>query len=137
MVPGQPQNRQKDSGDRQRHRRPGQRDQQLLAGLIGNPFEAGYAADGKENDVRGAHPEASGHQDVPELVQEDASEEGEQRERAGQRRLWPALRIADQRPPAYDQQEGDVHLDGGACDPPDRVRPTHLLASRSASRKIA
>ena len=67
--------------DRDGHGRARERDQQLLAGRLGNPLEPRHAADGQQDHVRRAHPEAPRHRDVPELVEQDAEEEGDEEQR--------------------------------------------------------
>ena len=53
-----------------------ERDQELLPRLLRNALQSRHAADRQQNDVRRAHAESPGHRDVPELVEDDAEEEG-------------------------------------------------------------
>ena len=67
------------TGDDQAHRRPGERDQQLLPRLLREALETSHPADGEQNDVGRSDPEAAGHQNVPELVKHDATEQREEK----------------------------------------------------------
>ena len=97
----------------------GQRDEDLLLRLLGDPGEAGDTPDRQQDDVRGVDAVMLRREDVAELVEQNAAEEREHREHAADCGRRSSVRPTAQRDPRKQHQEGDVHLHVGARDPAD------------------
>jgi hypothetical protein len=73
---------------------------------------------------------------MPEFMEEDAGEDSDQLERTKQGTCRARLAVSDQSPPADDQHERRMHLDFGAGDRADPIRPSHAAASFAFSGNI-
>jgi hypothetical protein len=114
-----------DEHDRQGDRRTGEGDEELLLRLVGNALQPGDSADGKQDDIRSAHPESAGHENVAEFMEQHAGEEGEQQDAGGQGTGRTALLIPRHGPERDQDEESEVDLDLGPRDAPDRDGPAH------------
>ncbi len=107
--------------------RPRDRDQELLDRLLGDALEPRHAADRQQHDVAGADAVPPGSERVPELVQDDAGEQGEDEEDAARRRgdrasFLPVLPADEDQ----QQEEGRVDLEVDPRDP-SQLRKDHFI----------
>ena len=120
------------------HRRPGQRHHDLLAGLLRHALHGGDAADRQQRDVGRADAVAARGPDVPELVQHHAGEQHEDEQHARRARPAASPRIhCTRRDPGEQQQERQVHADGGAAEREQFDRPAHEETSFRVQRLSA
>jgi hypothetical protein len=96
---------------------PCQRHQDLLSRPVRHALHPRDAADGEQRNVRRWNPEQPGRQGVPELVQEDTPEQGENECHAGNGGVCAALRVVSQTNPRQQQEERDVDLHVDARNP--------------------
>jgi hypothetical protein len=94
----------------QRHERPRQGDDQLLARFLGQALESSQPADGVRAAPRECECRSARGEDVTELVQQDA-EEHEQHEDAVATQRSVRRAVQRDRVPRHQEQEGDVDPD--------------------------
>jgi len=116
-------------------RRPGERNQQLLARLFRDAFQPRDPADRKQRHIRRRHSERARREDVPELVRQDAGKQQDHEGEAGPGRLRPARIPARDEDPAEKQHERDVDADRRTGDPADIHRPAHGALLKASCRE--
>ena len=103
----------------------GDRDQQFLVGPLRHLVEIGDAADREQRHLRRMDAIAPRRQYVPELMQHDAGEDGDDEEDALLRRLEPAAHIGRDADPGEEDQKGHMDAHIGAEEASNGDRPAH------------
>ena len=119
------QRRDRQAEKHERHRRAGERDQQLLACGPRWPRQVRDAADRQQQDVGCVDAEPCGHADVAELVKHDRQEQHCKKTDGGDRGLGPPRNEGAKRIPRQEHQKSDVQANGGAAHPTQAYRPAH------------
>ena len=95
---------------------PGQRDDDLLAWLLGHALERGDATDRQHRHRRGGDAELTRRDDVAEFMQHDADEQDDDEDDALDCRIETAVIIIGGPDEGEEQEKGDVDADGSATD---------------------
>ena len=92
----------------------GDRDHDLLGGVLRHARQPREAADRQERDVRRGDAVTAGGDGVTELVEDDAGEDRDDEQDAVECRRRPALRVLGDADPGEQEQEGHVDADFAA-----------------------